>query len=390
MLRISWPHVTFMGVCLALLIVVIPIPVSAYNVTIFGPNAGFDPALHTDSVVVLQSIPGSSGSDLDTAVDTFTQRSVDVMVIGGNATFSQATVMKIESAVAAGKILVVTYPGNRLFAASLPATNGGTAPGGQFLEIANPDDAGSQEIFRNLPNRYAVKGTAPEREQAFAKSGAVFHLNYDTGLPALLSWKFGHGAVIEWTTTPVPSYMTSADADTITNRIVTRLLTEVTPIPTDNSQVTPQTTGPQVSPTGSFVPVTGDLIVYSSPLGASVLIDGVYSGITPLNLTGISPGNHILRLTESGYYDYEGTIYIVTGQTAHAFGTLPPLSQYSSAPTPVPTAAVPVIVMVTPTETEAPKGLLENSSVVVAIFGIITALIAGGVSIFTHVFKGNK
>lgn len=393
MLRISWPHAIIMGVFLALFIVVIP--ASAYNVAIYGTNAGFDPTFHADSISVIRSIPGSAGTDLDAAVDTFTQPSVDVIILGGDATFSQATAAKIDAAVAAGKILVVAYPCNRLFDASLPASNGGTAPGGQYMVIADPTTVTSQVIFMNMSNQYPVQGTIPDKEQAVAKSGAEVLLNFDSGLPALLSWKYGKGTVIEWTTTPVPSYMTGTEADTITYRTVTRLLPEVTPVPTTITPITSATAVQQ--PNATITTVTsqasmatstvGDVMVYSSPIGASVLIDGIYYGTTPANLTGISQGNHILRLTQSGYYDYEGSIYIVPGQTAHAFGTLPPLSQYSSAPTPVPVEVVPVIVTVAPTDTPQAKGLLDNSNVLVALIGVITALIASGATVFTHFFK---
>ena len=131
-------------------------------------------------------------------------------------------------------------------------------------------------------------------------------------------------------------------------------------------------------------------MVYSSPGGASILIDGVYYGVTPANLTGIQQGNHILRLALSGYYDYEGSIYVVPGQTSQGFGTLPPLSQ---DPRPRPRFLQPLsrssVPVVTPIPTQA-QGLLENSSVVVAIIGVITAIIAAGVSIFTHVTKGKR
>jgi PEGA domain len=393
MVRTSFTHASFMGVILAVLIVAVP--VSAYNVAIYGTSAGFDPTLHADSVSVIRSIQGSTGTDLDAAVDTFTQPSVDVIILGGNASFSEATAAKIEAAVAGGKILVITYPCNRLFNASLPALNGGSTPGGQYLEVANPTTAASQEIFRNLSARYTVQGTAPDKEQVVAKSGVDVLLNYDSGLPALLSWKYGNGAVIEWTTTPVPFYLNSSEADTITNRMLIRLLPTMTPVPTTILPLTSVTTEPQVnvtssmstSPTPTGTGTVGDISVYSSPTGASVLIDGIYYGTTPANLTGIAQGNHIIRLTQAGYYDYEGTIYIVPGQITHAFGTLPPLSQYSSAPTQATVEVVPVIVTVAPTDTPQEKGLLDNSSVLVALIGVMTALIAAGATVFTHLFK---
>jgi hypothetical protein len=206
--------------------------------------------------------------------------------------------------------------------------------------------------------------------------------------------------VIEWTTVPVPYYMSGDAADTILNRLITRLLPapvtipettvtlETIPIVTTTLPATTATTVNSI-PTSAPPATAGDVTVYSSPPGASILIDGVYYGTTPANLTGIQQGNHIIRLTQSGYYDYEGTIYVIPGQTAHAFGTLPPLNQYSTA-TPVPTAIVPIIVPVVTAEPTQAKGLLENSSVVVAIIGVITALIAGGAAVFPHVFKPPK
>jgi len=393
MVQLSWAHTSLMGIFLTLLIVAVP--ASAYNVAIYGNNAGFDPALHADTVTVIRSIPGSAGTDLDAAVDTFTQSSVDVIILGGDPSFSAATAAKIEAAVAGGKILVVTYPCNQRFAASLPASNGGSAPGSQYIEVTDPTTAISKEIFNNLSSRFSVQGAVPDKEQAVAKTGADVLLSYDTGLPALLSWKYGKGTVIEWTTIPVPSYLNSSEADTITDRMVTRLLPPVIPVPTTILPLTsttigqPSTTTP--TPVTSLAPTAastvGDVVVYSSPIGASVLIDGIYSGTTPANLTGLSQGNHILRLTMSGYYDYEGTIYIVPGQIAHAFGTLPPLSQYSPAPTQAPVEVVPVIVTVAPTDTPQAKGLLDNSSVLVALIGVMTALIAAGATVFTHLFK---
>jgi hypothetical protein len=131
--------------------------------------------------------------------------------------------------------------------------------------------------------------------------------------------------------------------------------------------------------------------VYSSPTGCTILIDGVYSGTTPKTVNGVPAGNHILRLTLSGYNDYEGSIYVVAGQTAQGYGTLQPIGQAGSvAPTqPVIVPVIVPIVTATPVPTEDP-GLLGNSSVMVAIIGVITAIIAAGASIFTHVKPPKK
>jgi len=383
-----------MTVLLTLLILV---PVNAYSVALYGTNSGFSPDLHKDTVTAVKSIPDSTGSDLDNAIDQFTGPAVDVIILGGVDTFTPATAAKLEAAVAEGKILVITYPCNRQFDASLPTNNGGTAPAGQAIESADPTSVMSKEIFAGLPTRFTLQGPAPDKEQAAARSGAVTVLNFDTGMPALIYGKYGKGYVIEWTTAPVPSYLNEQTADTILDRLITRLLPA--PAPTPGTTVTTQVTAVvtnqtppgslPASTTPSAVPAenSGEVVVYSSPLGASILIDGIYRGTTPANLTGIPQGNHIIRLTQSGYYDYEGTLYVVPGQTSHAFGTLPPLNQVSAAPT-----AIPIIIpAITPEITiTATKGLLENSSVIVAIIGVITASIAAAATIFTQVNKVKK
>ncbi|PKL68106.1 MAG: hypothetical protein CVV30_12275 [Methanomicrobiales archaeon HGW-Methanomicrobiales-1] len=370
------------------------LPVSAYNVTIYSTSSGFDAALHNDSVVVIRSIPGSAGTELDSNVNQFIQPSVDVIILGGNDTFSRSTAATLEAAVAEGKILVVTYPGNRLFNASLPGSNNGTATGGQYLEVSDPTAAVSRELFAGLPARFSVQGAVPDREQVFARDSSVTVLRYDDGIPALLYGKYGKGYVIEWTTPPVPSYLSSRDADMILDRLISRLLPAPVSVPTTlaTTQITPTTlpvtnitTAPGPVATETIPLTTGNVTVYSSPSGASILIDGVYYGTTPVNLTGILPGNHILRLTQSGYFDYEGSIYVISGQTSHAFGTLPPLNQIQALATPVS-----IIVPVVTAEPTQAKGLFENSSVIVAIIGIITAMIAAGATIFSHIMKAKK
>ncbi len=378
-----------------LVILIIVLPASAYNVSIYGTNSGFNPDSHKDSVVVVRSIPGSAGTELDNSINQFIQPSIDVIILGGEDTFTPATAAKIEAAVAEGKILVVTYPDNRRFDVSLPASNGGTAPGGHFLEIADPTAVSSKEIFAGLPKQFSLHGEDPEKEQAVSRNGSVTILNFDTGMPALIYGKYGKGYVIEWTTRPVPSYMSGETADTILYRQITRLLpapvtlptTIATPQKTTMVTTRPETTSTILNPIPSEAPAptTGSVTVYSSPIGASILIDGVYYGTTPGNLTGIQQGNHIIRITQSGYYDYEGTIYVIAGQTSHAFGTLPPLNQVSAAPTPVS-----IIVPVVTAEPTQAKGLLENSSIVVAIIGVLTATIAAGATIFSHIAKTKK
>ena len=157
-------------------------------------------------------------------MDQFIQPSVDVIILGGEDSFLPSTAAKIEAAVAGGKILVVTYPCNHLFDASLPASNGGTTTGGQYLEVSDPTSMSVKGVFARLADQVHLQGTAPDKEQAIANAGTVTVLNYDTGLPALLYGKYGKGTSLSGQPLPSPSYLNGQDADTILHRLITGLL----------------------------------------------------------------------------------------------------------------------------------------------------------------------
>jgi hypothetical protein len=69
--------------------------------------------------------------------------------------------------------------------------------------------------------------------------------------------------------------------------------------------------------------------ISSNPSGANVYGDGVYIGQTrsgsPLTFTNVKPGVHTLRLTKSGYQDYETTQNVVAGQDYVVSVTLNPV-----------------------------------------------------------------
>ena len=92
-----------------------------------------------------------------------------------------------------------------MFAQSLPASNGGTKAGGQYLEVSDPNSVITKAVFAQLTTRFDMQGTAPDKEQAIANAGIITVLNYDTGMPALLYGKYGKGYVVEWPMVPVPS-----------------------------------------------------------------------------------------------------------------------------------------------------------------------------------------
>ena len=58
---------------------------------------------------------------------------------------------------------------------------------------------------------------------------------------------------------------------------------------------------------------TGTLSVTSNPEGASVYVDGSYSGQTPVQLS-LTAGNHSILITYPGYNDYSTPVSITGGQ----------------------------------------------------------------------------
>jgi hypothetical protein len=188
--------------------------------------------------------------------------------------------------------------------------------------------------------------------------------------------------VIPATTEVVPVTTTVAITTTVIPTTTTQNATAATTAPVATVTTVPVTTA--VSDT------TGNITAASSPLGAALLIDGVYRGTTPVDITGISSGNHIVRLTLSGYYDYDGTVYVVPNQVTSVYGTLHPVGSTSAivitaAATPVVTAPVPTVTVV-PTTTSS-GGLLESPTVLAAMIGIITACIGAIATIFPHIKK---
>jgi hypothetical protein len=70
---------------------------------------------------------------------------------------------------------------------------------------------------------------------------------------------------------------------------------------------------PAAAPTGN-----GTLTVGTSPEGATVLVDGVNRGLTPLNLS-LSPGEHVLELVTNGERRRIPVTLTAGGQVSHYF-----------------------------------------------------------------------
>lgn len=61
---------------------------------------------------------------------------------------------------------------------------------------------------------------------------------------------------------------------------------------------------------------TGSLSVTSNPTGANLFVDSVFKGTTPRTVSGLSVGNHNIKVTKSGYNNYITTKYISIGNNS--------------------------------------------------------------------------
>lgn len=97
---------------------------------------------------------------------------------------------------------------------------------------------------------------------------------------------------------------------------------------------------------------TGNVEFYTDPIGASVLVDGSYKGVTAaysygvLTVTDLSAGSHSWTISKEGYNSKSGTVNVVAGGTKTISETLtiataPPTEPTNSPPNAVITAVQP-------------------------------------------------
>jgi hypothetical protein len=97
--------------------------------------------------------------------------------------------------------------------------------------------------------------------------------------------------------------------------------TEVTarypPPETPTPATPPVTTVPTTQPLPfvTTTPAPGSLSLSSFPKGASVTVDGVRMGVTPLLIENLSPGTYHIRYSLAGWDDYDSVLSVSSGQT---------------------------------------------------------------------------
>ena len=71
---------------------------------------------------------------------------------------------------------------------------------------------------------------------------------------------------------------------------------------------------------------TGAINLNSTPSGAKIYLDGKYQDITPQSLSNLEPGTYQLRLTKSGYQDWQQEVTVSPDKTIEIFVNLTLLS----------------------------------------------------------------
>ena len=71
---------------------------------------------------------------------------------------------------------------------------------------------------------------------------------------------------------------------------------------------------------------TGAINLTSTPSGAKIYLDDKYQGITPQTLSNLEPGTYQLRLTKSGYQDWQQEVTVSPDKTIEIFVNLTLLS----------------------------------------------------------------
>jgi hypothetical protein len=66
----------------------------------------------------------------------------------------------------------------------------------------------------------------------------------------------------------------------------------------------------------------GALSVVSRPAGARVFFDGHPVGTTPMTLSKVSAGSHVVRLQSEGYVTWSGAIQVVAGEVNRVTASL--------------------------------------------------------------------
>ena len=82
-------------------------------------------------------------------------------------------------------------------------------------------------------------------------------------------------------------------------------------------------------------PNTGEITISSSPTGATVYLNNVNKGITPVTLSDLIPGGYTVTLELSGYTTWSEVIQVNSGATSTVSAKLSPTATATQSPAPL-------------------------------------------------------
>lgn len=86
---------------------------------------------------------------------------------------------------------------------------------------------------------------------------------------------------------------------------------------------------------GAVPPTTATAEITSSPGGAHVFINNVFTGITPLTFQNVTPGTYAVEIQLDGYTPYTTTGQVVAGQNIRIAASLAPVATPTTTKAPV-------------------------------------------------------
>jgi hypothetical protein len=146
----------------------------------------------------------------------------------------------------------------------------------------------------------------------------------------------------------------------------------------------------QTPPTPTAVPtpvLLAALSVTSEPEGARVVVDGAERGVTPIVVSGLTPGRHSLTLSHENYQEWRSEVSLSAGATTGLEARLDPVPV--PTPTPVPhidtsKPIYPIAIMIENHPDARPHSGLTKADVV------YEALAEGGISRFMAVYVNGE
>jgi hypothetical protein len=86
---------------------------------------------------------------------------------------------------------------------------------------------------------------------------------------------------------------------------------------------------------GTVPPTTATAEITSSPSGAQVYVNNVFTGITPLTFQNVTPGSYAVEIRLDGYTPYSTTGQVVAGQNIRVAASLAPVATPTTTKAPL-------------------------------------------------------